>query len=100
MSEEAVRSALAAWALPGPAALEPIHGGMNSHTWRVDVKAERFVAKLSWDTSTFTAGLEVAEVLESSGFPAGGPIRTRAGELSVAVGAQALALLRFVDGEP
>ena len=54
--------------------VERIEGGMNSHTWRVDAGSERFVAKLSWDTSTFAAGLAVAEFLESSGFRAGGPI--------------------------
>lgn len=98
--DETIRSALAAWSLPGIPVIERIDGGINSRTWRVESRGERFVAKLAWDTVAFVAGLEIAEYLESSGLRAGGPLRTQGGELSVTVGSQELALLRFVAGQP
>jgi Ser/Thr protein kinase RdoA (MazF antagonist) len=98
--DEAVRSSLSAWSLPGMPLMERIAGGINSRTWRVEAAGERFVAKLAWDTIAFLAGLEIAEYLESSGLRTGGPIRTRAGDLGVSVGPQQLALLRFVEGRP
>jgi len=91
--------ALDAWHLRGPLRIEPLGGGINSHTWRVGSADELFVAKLVGDTTTFEAGLLVAEHLDRAGFQAGGPIRTRAGALTVPVGAQTLALLRFARGE-
>jgi homoserine kinase type II len=98
--EAAIRSALAAWALPGTPELEPLAGGMSSRTWHVRAGGERFVAKLAWDAGTFVAGLAVAEYLERRGLRAGGPVRTRTGELSTQVDGQPLGLLRFVDGAP
>jgi homoserine kinase type II len=95
----AVAAALGAWQLPSPPRIEPIGGGINSHTWRVQCASELFVAKLAPDGATFEAGLLVAEYLEQAGFPAGGPIRTRAGALTVPAGDQRLALLRFARGQ-
>ncbi|HEU5104048.1 MAG TPA: phosphotransferase [Roseiflexaceae bacterium] len=94
-----VAAALDAWRLPGPPQIDPLGGGINSHTWRVQSAGELFVAKLAADNPTFEAGLLVAEYLDQAGFQAGGPIRTRAGALSVPVGDQRLALLRFVHGQ-
>jgi homoserine kinase type II len=94
-----VALALEAWQLAGPLRIDPLAGGINSHTWRVQCTSELFVAKLAADSTTFEAGLLVAEYLEQAGFQAGGPIRTRAGALSVPAGGQRLALLRFVHGE-
>jgi homoserine kinase type II len=91
--------ALDAWRLPGPLQIEPLEGGINSHAWRVGSATDLFVAKLVGDKSTFEAGLLVAEYLDQAGLPAGGPIRTRAGALSVPVGDHALALLRFAHGQ-
>jgi homoserine kinase type II len=90
--------ALDAWQLPGQLRIEPLEGGMNSHAWRVEATGELFVAKLAGDSS-FEAGLLVAEYLEQNGFRAGGPIRTRTQALTVPVGDQRLALLRFAHGE-
>jgi Ser/Thr protein kinase RdoA (MazF antagonist) len=98
--EAAVRSALAAWRLHEPIEIEPILGGFNSHTWRIACGADLFVAKLDAHIATFEAGLAVAELLERRGFCAGAPVRTSAGALTVRVQGGALALLRFVRGEP
>jgi homoserine kinase type II len=65
----------------------------------VNSASELFVAKLVGDSTTFEAGLLVAEYLDQVGFQAGGPIRTRSGTLTVPVGDQTLALLRFAHGE-
>jgi len=91
-------AALDAWHLPGPLEIEPLEGGMNSQAWRVESAGGLFVAKLAGDT-TFEAGLLVAEYLEQAGFRAGGPIRTRTGALTVPLGDQRLALLRFAHGQ-
>jgi Ser/Thr protein kinase RdoA (MazF antagonist) len=91
--------ALGAWQLPGPLRIEPLEGGINSHTWRVHSATDLFVAKLVGDNMTFEAGLLVAEYLNQAGFQAGGPLRTRAGALTVPVGDQMLALLRFARGQ-
>ena len=93
-----VSSALDAWDLARPLQIEPLGGGINSHTWRVQGANGLFVAKLAGE-ATFEAGLLVAEYLDQAGFPAGGPIRARAGALTVPVGEQRLALLRFVHGQ-
>jgi Ser/Thr protein kinase RdoA (MazF antagonist) len=94
-----ITGALDAWQLPGQLRIEPLEGGINSHTWLVHSAAELFVAKLVGDTTTFEAGLLVAEHLDHAGFQAGGPVRTRTGALTVPVGDQTLALLRFAHGE-
>jgi homoserine kinase type II len=98
-NEAAIRLALGAWHLPGPLKIEPLEGGINSYTWRVHSANDLFVAKLAGNITTFEAGLLVAEYLDHAGFRAGRPIRTRAGALSVPVGGQRLALLRFARGE-
>jgi Ser/Thr protein kinase RdoA (MazF antagonist) len=91
--------ALDAWQLPGPLRIEPLEGGINSHTWRVRSATGLFVAKLVGNNTTFESGLLVAEYLDQAGFQAGGPIRTPDGALTVPVGDQTLALLRFAHGE-
>ena len=93
-----ILQALDAWQLPEPCSIAPLEGGMNSHAWRVEAAGELFVAKLAGD-ATFEGGLLVAEYLEQHGFRAGGPIRTRAQALTVPVGDQKLALLRFAHGQ-
>jgi homoserine kinase type II len=86
--------------LPEPIEIEPILGGFNSYTWRIACSSGFFVAKLDTHITTCEAGLALAELLEQSGFRAGGPVRTGAGALTVHVEGGALALLRFVHGEP
>jgi Ser/Thr protein kinase RdoA (MazF antagonist) len=101
LSESATTIAVAldAWQILGPLRIEPLEGGINSHTWLIHSAAELFVAKLVGDNTTFEAGLLVAEHLDHAGFQAGGPVRTRTGALTVPVGDQTLALLRFAHGE-
>ncbi len=95
-----VRVALGAWDLPEGADLAPLAGGMNARVWSVRVGATMFVAKVA-HTSALHPGLEVAEFLADRDFPAGAPLRTRAGELTVAIAPETeLALLRFVPGRP
>jgi homoserine kinase type II len=95
-----IEAALGAWRLDRPVRIEPLEGGFNSQTWRVSCPSGYFVAKLAPNASTFEAGLMVAEQLEQIGFQAGGPIRTVAGALTVPLGGETLALLRFERGEP
>jgi Ser/Thr protein kinase RdoA (MazF antagonist) len=91
---------LDAWPLEHPLAIETLGGGFNSHTWLANSGSGRFVAKLAPYSPAFEAGLAVAEYLERLGFPAGGPLRTSAGALTLRVGDQMLALLRFAPGAP
>ena len=80
---------------------EPIEGGYNSHAWYVRAGDLRYVAKrVGGDRRSFEAGLHVAELLEERGFPAGGPVRTLNGDLTVSSEGEWLALLRYVPGEP
>ncbi|MFL5804576.1 MAG: phosphotransferase enzyme family protein [Roseiflexaceae bacterium] len=101
MSDESpILMMLAAWPLQGSLRIEQLGGGFNSHTWRITCDSGRFVAKLAPHSPTFEAGLAVAEYLEQLGFRAGGPLRTSAGALTICLGDQMLALLRFVPGAP
>jgi Ser/Thr protein kinase RdoA (MazF antagonist) len=98
--EAVIMAALEAWEISAPLTLEPLLGGYNSRTWRVSCDAGEFVAKLVPSSATFEAGLAVAEQLEDAGFRAGGPLRTRAGALTIRLDSESLALLRFVRGKP
>ncbi|MEV6345595.1 phosphotransferase [Actinoplanes sp. NPDC051851] len=88
------------WGLRGPA-IEVHNGGMNSATWFVTARGERWVAKAvvpaAW--RAFTGGLAVATAVERSGIPAGAPRPTRDGGLAVDVEGVPLALLTWVPGE-
>jgi homoserine kinase type II len=91
---------LDSWGLAEPV-VAPIQGGFNSHTWDVRAGGERYVAKrVGGERASFEAGLRIAELLEERGFPAGGPVRTLSGELTVPCDGEWLALLRFVPGDP
>ena len=81
-------------------ALTTHDGGMNSQTWFVGTEEARYVAKavpVARRTS-FEAGLAVATIVEAAGIPAGAPVPTSSGALSVVIADQVLALLRFVAG--
>jgi Ser/Thr protein kinase RdoA (MazF antagonist) len=95
-----VQTLLAAWPLQPPIGIETLGGGFNSHTWRIRTGSGQFVAKLAPSSPAFEAGLAVAEQLEQLGLPAGGPLRTSAGALTLPMGEQMLALLQFVAGVP
>ena len=76
--------------------------GMNSRTWLVVDGGRRWVAKAVPQDARdrFVAGLEVAAIVDRAGIPSGAPEPTSDGSLSVQVEGGALALLRFVKGEP
>jgi len=93
-----VRAALGAWDLPPTADLAPLAGGINASVWTVCAGATKLVAKVA-HTSALHPGLEVAEFLSDRDFRAGTPLRTRAGQLSVATAPETeLALLQLVPG--
>lgn len=73
-----------------------------SVTWRVEVGAERFAAKLvpAGRRARLEAGLYVAERLERAGVSAGLPIRAADGALTVPLDGVVLALLAWVPGRP
>ena len=75
-------------------------GGMNSQTWFVATEDARYVAKAvpAARRASFDAGLAAATIVERAGIPAGAPVPTLAGAISVEVEARVLALLRFVAG--
>ena len=79
--------------------LRPMQARAASYTWQ----AGGHVVKLARDEpSHFTAGLHASEAVERAGIPTGAPVRTRAGELCVALPlgreSWALAVLHRVDG--
>jgi len=95
-----VRAALGAWDLPQSADLAAMAGGINASVWTVRAGAATLVAKVA-HRSALHPGLEVAEFLSDRDFRAGTPLRTRAGQLSVATAPETeLALLQFVPGRP
>ncbi|MBL7259863.1 phosphotransferase enzyme family protein [Paractinoplanes lichenicola] len=88
------------WGLPEPV-VERHDGGMNSSTWFVTDRGERWVAKAVDPAArrSFTSGLAVAAALQHAGVPAGAPMATRQGERVVDVDGTPLALLTWVPGE-
>ena len=89
------------WGLTDPV-VTPHHGGMNSATWFVGQGERRWVAKLvpASAAARFAAGLAVARVVEGTGVATGAAVPTVDGDAVVAVDGGALALLRWVPGEP
>lgn len=87
------------WGLTG-VVLTPNRGGMNSQTWIVRAGEDRYVTKaVPGDRrASFEAGLRVATIVESTGIPAGAPLRTVDDEIVIDVDGFVLALLGFVDG--
>ncbi len=99
---EDIAVALAAWPCPVDS-VRPLGGGWNSRTWLVVTPGgRRFVAKLAdhLGAGALAAGLRVAEFAAVRGLTCGDPLRTRDGELTVALPVGVLALLRYVPGIP
>lgn len=86
----------------GNAAVTAHFGGMNSRTWLVKAGERRWVAKAvpAGTNPHFASALEVAEIVDDAGIPAGRPLRTADGRSCIAVEEHMLALLRFVPGRP
>lgn len=78
------------------------HGrGMNSATWLVTTSTGRWIAKAVPGSAAaqFDAGLLVAASIEAAGLPAGAPLPTIAGDVSIPVVGCRLALLRYIAGQ-
>jgi hypothetical protein len=78
-----------------------LDGGMNSQTWLISTGTSRWVAKavpLATQPG-YAVGLRVAWIVEAAGIPAGAPVPTRDGRLSVTVDGHTLALLGYVPGD-
>lgn len=90
-----------AWGLADPR-VEPNDAGMNSQTWLVRAAKARYVAKLvpAAQHDRFVSGLAVAQLVASSGIPAGAPVATSDGPSWVRLEGNTLALLAFVEGRP
>lgn len=79
------------------------YGGMSSLTWVVTRDSQRWLAKaVSADRNgpQFAAGLAAAARLSAAGIPAGAPVPTREGALTVESDGAVLALLDWVEGSP
>jgi hypothetical protein len=87
------------WEIHAPA-VAPLGGGMNSQTWLVTHGEVRFIAKAvpSASQPQFAGGLVVAAEVEAAGVPAGAPVPTRDGRLTVGLEGRTLALLTYVPG--
>lgn len=90
------------WDLGEVVGVEPLLGGMNSHTWSVTGPAGRFVLKQVSPQAkeSFVTGLTCAQSLAASGVSAGAPLPARLGELVVDAPGGPAALLRWVEGTP
>lgn len=100
IEDNVVVAALGHWDLGEHTAVRRHGRGMNSATWLVSTEAGRWIAKAvpASMAAQFEAGLVAAARLEAAGLPAGAPLATRTGALSVAVAGRQLALLRYAGG--
>ena len=105
LHENVLRSALDAWNLSQPIAIQCIPGGLTSEVWLVKTAHGQFVAKHGYQAqNVFESGLYAAELVERNGITSGVPLRTKEGHLSILVQGshgrlEPLALLQFVPGE-
>lgn len=79
-----------------------LHGGMNSRTWEVTSRADRWVLKLvpPHTPPGFRAGLFAAAALDAAGLHSGAPVTTRDNQLAVQLPQGTAALLTWVEGAP
>lgn len=77
-----------------------LHGGMNSQTWEVTSRTDRWVLKLvpPHTPPGFRAGLFAAAALDAAGLPSGAPVSTRDNQLAVQLPQGTAALLTWVEG--
>ena len=83
-------------------AIAILHGGMNSRTWEVTSRADRWVLKLVPPNTPpgFRAGQFAAAALDAAGIPSGAPATTRDNQVSVQLPQGTAALLTWVEGNP
>lgn len=81
--------------------VEPLDGGMNSHTWLVVADDVKLVAKAVERSNTgFVPGLELAARLDRAGVTTGAPVPSLDGRVAEHWGRWQLAVLEFVGGTP
>ncbi|MFG1818400.1 phosphotransferase enzyme family protein [Kribbella sp. NPDC049174] len=81
--------------------LEPLTGGMGSHTWLATGDGWRVVVKaVRAGDEGFGPGLELAARLGDAGFVTGRPVPSDARRLVEAYDGRLVGVLEFVDGEP
>lgn len=63
-------------------------GGMGSRTWIVEQREARWVAKMVSPEAAgpLAGGLQLAQRLDRAGIPAGAPVPSRTGDLTVPIG--------------
>jgi Ser/Thr protein kinase RdoA (MazF antagonist) len=96
-----VEAALSAWPFRVES-VTPLAGGWNSTTWLAGTAHGVYVAKLVDELGApgLISGLRVAEFLAARGLACGAPVRTRGGDLAIAVPEGTLALLQHENGNP
>lgn len=102
VDEAALRHLLAtSWGIDADH-VSPLPGGMNSQTWEVAARGSRWVAKTVAERASagFKAGLRAAAMVQAEGIPAGAPVPTRSGRLTVELAGRSTALLTYVEGRP
>lgn len=106
LPDEDLLTALSSWDLAELSLVGSMRSGTTADVWRFVANGETYVAKFAYDSRQgLEDGLKSAEILETTGFRAGGPIRTRENELTVMVEGppgkhHPLAVLRFAPGRP
>jgi Ser/Thr protein kinase RdoA (MazF antagonist) len=104
ISDEAIQELLrGSWGLADGTKISRHDGGMGSQTWIVDQGNERWVAKSVAPhlAESFARGLEVAQLLHTSGIRAGAPAPARSGSVTVdTASGDRVALLTWVPGSP
>lgn len=80
----------------------PTGVGYNSRTWEVRTGTQRCVVKAvpGQSAAKFTAGLEIARIVNGDTVLTGCPLPTATGAITVSAGDWCWALLRYVDGDP
>lgn len=88
------------WSINTPT-ITVLHGGMTSQAWAVQQGRIRWAVKAvpRDGRNEFEDGLRLAARLEDNGIPAGAPIKTSGGEITIDVGDRVLAVLRWVEGQ-
>ncbi len=93
-----LRKALQHWDMGTVREITPLAGGHNGQVWLLSSSIEQRIVKFAWDAEPFAAGLRIAEQLETMGFSAGRPIRTRDGALVMHVEGGVIGVMEFVAG--
>lgn len=102
LSEQVLRSGLRRYWGLDDVTVAVHNGGMGSATWFIGHDGGRWVAKAvaAEAGGQFAGGLQLAQLLERAGIPAGAPLATVTGQLAVELADCWLAVLAWVPGHP